>query len=102
MLSLENKTEKEVNRRKYIFKGNFKNHHKCEIFNMCVQPVLTYGSPTWSLTKKLKNKLRTTQNSMIRSLLSFKLKDHVKKTTLRNKVPKIKDILQVIRNLKWG
>ncbi len=52
---------KEINRRinllrkkfwslRHIFKGNFQNYQQREIFNMCVAPVLSCGSPTWGLT----------------------------------------------------
>ncbi len=62
LISPESRTEKEINGRinlswkKFwrlgrIFKGNFQNDQKWEIFNTRVAPVLTYGSPTWSLLR---------------------------------------------------
>ncbi len=64
LISLENRVENEVNQRinlawkkfwlpRHIFKGKFQNYRKGEIFNMFVAPVLTYRSPTWSLTSGL-------------------------------------------------
>ncbi len=75
-ISLDNRWEKEVTSRitlawrkywslKHIFQGNFSNDQRYEIFNMCVAPVLTYVSPTWTLnfksTKKKKRILRCDQ-----------------------------------------
>ncbi len=113
LISLENRTEKEINRRinlpwkkfwslRHIFKGNFQNYQKGEIFNKCVAPVLTYGSPNWSLTSKLSKKIEITQNSMMRSILGMKRKDHISLKTIKNKLPNVKNCVKTIRNLKWG
>lgn len=33
---------------------------KREVYNHCILPALTYGAETWSITKQLEKKLRTT------------------------------------------
>ena len=63
LISYEEKTKKEVNRRvniawakfwglKHIFKGSYSNKLKSDIFNSCIIPSLTYASQTWALTKR--------------------------------------------------
>ena len=47
-----------------IFKGPYSLKHKNQIFNACVTPTITYGAQTWSLTKKLEEKLKVNQNLM--------------------------------------
>lgn len=102
-ISMENRNEKEVVRRltlvwkkywalKHIFKGNFNNRQKSEIFNMCAISVLTYGSPTWVLTEKIIKKITTMQNFMMRSILVVKLKDRVSISFIKAKLPKLKKL----------
>jgi len=69
-ISLKDKMEHEINIRiskawakfwslKDIFKSNFNNQQKSQVFNMCVLPCMTYGCQTWMLTNRLINKIRT-------------------------------------------
>lgn len=111
-ISLENKTEKEINNRialgwkkfwslKYILKENFSIKSKIDIMNSCILPVITYGSQTWSMNKKSKNKLNVTLNSMLRSISGAKLKDHVRISSLKLKFRGIRDFIQESRRKKW-
>lgn len=111
-IAFKNRTEIEVNARitkawnkywslKEIFKGPFKNEQKSEIFNMCIIPTLAYGSQTWTLTSKIINKLKVTQNSIERSILNVKKKDHVKIQTLKQKLGNNVNIINYIRKQKW-
>ena len=87
-IAFENGTEKEVNKRitltwkkfwslKYIFKAPFSNYQKSQIFNSCIVPTLTYGSQTWTLTKKISERIIKTQNSLERSILNIRLTDKI-------------------------
>ncbi len=42
------------------------------------------------------------QNSMMKSILGIKLKDQISLKIIKEKLPKIKDCNNTIRNLKWG
>ncbi len=42
---------------------------KRKVYNQCILPVLTYGSETRRLTKKLERKLRSAQRGMERRML---------------------------------
>ena len=112
LISLKNRTEKELNRRislgwgkfwqlKEIFKGPFNINSKIDIFNSCIIPTLAYGTQTWPLTQKILKKLEITQNKMQRSLLNLKLKDRVKNKIIKQKVKGITDIIYFIKKQKW-
>lgn len=112
IISLENRTEKEVNRRitlawnkywslKHIFKGTFRNDLKSSIFNNCVIPTLTYGSQTWALSAKSENKIKITQNKMERSILKLKLRDKIPTKVIKSKLKHNSDITRECRRIKW-
>ena len=73
---------------------------KCEVFNRCILPVLTYGCQTWGLTAKQMNKLETCQHNMERSLLHIRKTDKIRLTTIRKRT-KVKDVFTTIKTLKW-
>ncbi|XKL63185.1 hypothetical protein PGB90_005549 [Kerria lacca] len=113
LISLENSTLNEINRRvligwkkfwslKEIMKGDYNTKLKREIFNLCVLPALTYGSPTWTLNEKINNILQTTQNSMSRSILKIKRRDKIPQKKINKKLHKIRNILTHIRYQKWN
>ena len=41
-------------------------HQKTRVFDMCVLPVMTYGSQTWAMTKRNMDRLIRTQRAMER------------------------------------
>lgn len=111
-ISLENRMSKEIDRRislgwkkfwqlKDILKGPFSTKQKSKIFNSCIIPVINYGSQTWSLTKKEYEKLKTTQNSMERSMLKIKKQDKIKIQTIKNRMKENLDLVQVAKRRKW-
>ena len=67
---------------------------------MCILPILSYGSETWSLTNKNKKRLSTTQHSMERRVLGIRLKDKVRIETIRETTEFI-DIIQFTGTRKW-
>ena len=112
IVTFENKSETEINSRislgwkkfwslKYILKGKFSIRNKREILNSCVFPAITYGSQTWTLTKRLENKLKTTQNSMARSLLNITLRDKVTNSKIQRKLGGRVELLASVKRLKW-
>ena len=55
---------------------------KKQMFNRCIIPVLSYGSETWTTTKKLEKKLRFTERAMDRIMVGVTRKDRVRNTHL--------------------
>ncbi|CAH2208426.1 jg22159, partial [Pararge aegeria aegeria] len=74
--------------------------YKQKVFDMCILPILTYGSQTWALTQKLEQKLAICQRSMERSMLHVKRLDKIRNESLR-KETNITDVKVKIRKLKW-
>lgn len=112
MISLNNRAEKEINRRKTpawnkywslrkIFKGIYANHHKSAIFNSVVLPTLTYGAQTWSLTRKQEEKIQTTQNKMERSILQIQHRNRVETKKIKEKLSHNENAVWTARRRKW-
>ena len=85
---------------KELMKGNLPMLLKRKLMDMCILPILTYGSQTWSLTNIQKSKLKVCQRAMERSILGVKLTDRVRNTTLRSKT-QIVDVAIKAAKLKW-
>ncbi|KAJ8714787.1 hypothetical protein PYW08_004768 [Mythimna loreyi] len=111
VVSFQARQEKEITRRienawksfwsmKELLKGTLPMSLKRKLMDMCILPILTYGAQTWSLTNIQKSKLKVCQRAMERSILSVKLTDHVRNTTLRSKT-QIVDVAQKAAQLKW-
>lgn len=112
LISFENKMKKELNRRvaltwkKYwslraVFKGRYHNTLKSDIFNSCLVPVMTYGSQTWSLTKQEAKVIKTTQNSLERSILQIRKKDKLKISVIKGKLSRNRNMYHEFRRKKW-
>ncbi len=112
LISIEKRFDKEIERRialrwtkfwtlKNILKRNFKPKHKCEIFNSCVHPTLLYGTQTWSVSKKDENKLTTTQNSMERAMLNYKITARIPLSKIKRKLKYNRNVIHCINRLKW-
>jgi hypothetical protein len=54
-----------------IFKGSIALSLKRKAFDQCILPILSYGCETWSLTRKMEQKVRATQRRMERSILGI-------------------------------
>ena len=71
-----------------------------KMYNQCVIPTMTYGSETWTTTKQLEQKLRTTQRAMERRMLKITIKDRIKNEEIRRQTH-VKDIIEKIKQAKW-
>ncbi len=112
LISYQNKTTKEVNRRitltwnkfwslKGILKNRIPNNLKSAVFNMCLVPSLIYGSQTWAMTTKQKNRVRVTQNALERAILGINKRDRVRITKIKNQLKNNTDVLEKIYRQKW-
>ena len=48
---------------------------KRKVYNQCVLTAITYGSQTWAITKRMQERLRTTQRSMERVMVGTTRRD---------------------------
>ena len=84
----------------YLTSRGIEMKNKKRLFDMCILPVLTYGSQTWSLTRSQENKLRTTQRAMERRMIGVTLKDKVRNEEVRRRTG-LKDVVIEAKHLKW-
>ena len=49
---------------------------KRKVYNQCIQAAMTYGCQTWAVTKRMQDRLKTTQRSMERAMIGITRRDH--------------------------
>jgi len=74
--------------------------HKRRLMNVCVLPVFTYGSASWTLSDHNAHRLQVAQRAMERILTGNSRREHIRNSTLRKKT-EIKDVVQKGMELKW-
>ena len=70
------------------------------MYNQCIIPTMTYGAETWTTTKQLEQKLKTTQRAMERRMLNITIRDKIRNSEIR-KQTQVKDVIQKIKEAKW-
>ena len=60
-----------------LFDKNLSKSLKIEALQICIYPVLTYGSQTWALTAKQLKKFQVCQRKMLRKIIGISIKDRV-------------------------
>jgi hypothetical protein len=73
---------------------------KRKVYNQCIQPALIYGCQTWALTKRMQDRLRTTQRCMERIMLGITKRDRKTVTWIRQQTG-LQDIVVRIKQQKW-
>jgi len=73
---------------------------KRKVYHQCIQAAMTYGCQTWALTKRMRDRLCTTQRSMERAMLGISRLDKQTKVWIRQKTG-LQDIIVRIKQLKW-
>ncbi len=71
---------KAIRTNKTIWNSKIKIEQKAKILDSCVMPTLTYGAQMWSLTKRQRQRLNSTQNSTLRNILGIRRRDKIKTT----------------------
>ncbi len=69
-----------------IWKSKMKNEQKAKVLGSCVMPTLTYGTQTWSLTKRQMQRRISTQNSMLKNILEIRRRDKIARHNVQNSV----------------
>lgn len=85
---------------KEIMKGNYSLNLKKVVIDTCLLPSLLYGCQTWIFTNKAKQKIRSTQRAIERSILKIRKINKVRSDTIRQKT-KLTDALTQALKLKW-
>jgi endonuclease/exonuclease/phosphatase family metal-dependent hydrolase len=73
---------------------------KRKVYNQCIQPAMIYGCQTWAITKRMQDRLKTTQRSMERAMIGVSKRDHRTNEWVRQQTG-VQDIIVRIKQLKW-
>jgi hypothetical protein len=96
-ISFNNDTSDEIKRRIQLSDRKLPISLKTKVFNQCIMPVLSYGSETWSTTKRLETKLQVTQRAMERIIVGVSKRDKITNINLR-KMTGLYDIVIIIQH----
>ena len=83
-----------LNRLRVIWKSALPDKIKINFFRAVVETVLLYGSPAWTLTKKLEKKLDGTYTRMLRAVLNVHWKTHPSNKCLYGNLSKISLVIK--------
>ena len=86
---------------KYLQDKKFPLTLKKKIFIQTVIPTLLYAAETWTTTKAMESKIRSTQLSMERKTLGITWEDKINNTTIKQKT-KSPDVLRMPTTSKWN
>ena len=73
---------------------------KRKVYRQCIEPTMTYGCQTWAMTKRMQERLRTTQRSMERAIIGVTRRDRKTNAWVRQQSG-VEDILAVVKRQKW-
>lgn len=85
---------------KEILKSDMPIKIKKRVSDTCLLPSLTYACQTWKFTRRVKNKIRSCQRSMERSIMKLRKIQKIPHTRIRHKT-KVIDALSYSQKLKW-
>ena len=78
------------------------NKIKCSFFQAAVMLILLYGCTTWTLTKRLEEKLDSNYTRMLQAILNKSWQQHPTKHQLYGHLPPITKTIQVRRTREAG
>ena len=73
---------------------------KRKIYHQCIEAAITYGCQTWAITRRMENRLQTTQRSMERQMLGITKMDRKTSKWIRQQT-NVQDIKARVKELKW-
>ena len=91
-----------INKLSVIWKSNLTDKLKRQFFQAVVVSVLLYGCTTWTLTKRLENKLDKSCTRMLRAVLNKSWKQHPTRKQLYGHLPPISQTIRVRRTRHAG
>src|SRR5271154_6619906 len=71
-----------------------------KVYNQCIQAAMTYGCQAWTVTKRMQDRLKTTQRSMESAMIGITRRDHRTNEWVRQQTGK-QGIIARIKQLKW-
>ena len=86
-----------INRLSIIWKSDLTDKMKRGFFQAAVTSILLYGCTTWTLTKRLENKLDGNYTRMLRAILNKSWQQHPTRDQLYGHLPPITKTIQIRR-----
>ncbi|KAI5737636.1 hypothetical protein M8J76_015259 [Diaphorina citri] len=110
-ISIKKHLDEEIHRRinlawgkywalKKLVKGKLPPKIKGEILQTCIFPTLIYGCQAWAMNQSHKQKIASTQNKMMRSILNIKLSQKIRTKNIENRL-QVKRAEQIATELKF-
>ena len=87
--------------RNYLTSTKIDLKFRLRLFNMCVLSTLTYGSDTWTLTARNKQRLRVSHLAMLRRILRESRRDHIPNVEIFKKCDAT-PLSSVVKSRKWS
>ena len=80
-----------------IWKSHLNKNIKLHIFKTIIEPILLYGSKTWTLSKKMEDRLDGTYTRLLMRVQNISWKSHPTKKQIYGDLPSISSILKARR-----
>ena len=77
-----------------IWSSDLDRNFKLKIFKAAVEPILLYGSETWTLSKKLEKRLDGTYTRLLMRVQNISWKSHPTKVYIYNTLPPVSSLVQ--------
>ena len=88
---------KALNKMDKIWNSSLQDNVKLVFFRATMESVLLYGAETWTLTKKMNDRLDGTYTKMLRVVLGVSWRDHMTNKELYGSLEKVSNSLRVRR-----
>ena len=75
------------NKLQKIWKSFLGRKLKINIFRACVESILLYGSETWTITKKLEDRINGCYTQLLRRVLNVSWRDHIPNKEIYGTLP---------------
>ena len=82
---------------KKIWKSHLSRNIKLHIFKTIIEPILLYGSETWTLSKKMEARLDGTYTRLLMRVQNLSWKSHPSKKEIYGDLPSISSLLKARR-----
>ena len=80
-----------------IWKSHLNKNIKLQIFKTIIEPILLYGSETWTLSKKMEARLDGTYTRLLMRVQNISWESHLTKKQIYGDLPSISSILKARR-----
>ena len=80
-----------------IWSSQLSNNLKVKIFRATIEPILLYGSETWTLSRKLEKRLDGTYTRLLRRAQNLSWKSHPSIAQIYNKLPRVSSLVKYRR-----